>query len=223
VTGEGTNKSVWEISTAHGKVSAGRVIVATNAYADGLFPFLCRSFVATRSSHVATVPLPLEVIASVLKGGRASSDTHGDLYFAHTTLDNRIITGGKLFFNFNWDARLRAHVAKRLARMFSPVGPDVLFDYVWHGDVAITVDFNPRLNQLVPGILAVTGYSGRGVALSIALGKQLAETAQGVRAADDLDIPLTPVAPIPLHDLAVPLSRFELLRYRFNDWREVPA
>jgi glycine/D-amino acid oxidase-like deaminating enzyme len=219
----GTHHSAWEISTEQGKVSAGRVIVATNAYTDNLFPPLRRSFVATRSSQVATAPLPPEVIARVLKGGLASSDTHGDLYFAHPTPDNRIVTGGKLFFNSNWEARLRTHVAERLARLFPAMGPGVQFDYVWHGDVAITVDFNPRLNQLAPGILAVAGYSGRGVALSIALGQRLAEAAQDIRAADDLDIPLTPVAPIPLHALVAPLSRFELLRYRLNDRREVRA
>ncbi|GHT93934.1 FAD-dependent oxidoreductase [Betaproteobacteria bacterium] len=218
---EGVNKSGWEIATARGKLSAGKVIVATNAYTDNLFPSLRRSFVATRSSQLATAPLPPDVIARVLKGGLASSDTHGDLFFAHPTPDNRIVTGGKLFFPHNRDVRLRAHVTKRLARIFPAVGAEVQFDYAWHGDVAITVDFNPRLNQLAPGILAVAGYSGRGVALSIALGQRLAEAAQDIRAADDLDIPLTPVAPIPLHGLLAPLSRFELLRYRLNDRREV--
>lgn len=212
----------WRVETARGVVRAGKVIVATDAYADRLFPQLRKAFVPVRVFQQATTPLPVEVRAQVLPGGQALSDTHGDMYFARPTVDGRLVTGGALVLDHNWPARLDRHIGRRLRTLFPAIGHDTRFEYVWDGHVAITLDFLPHLHELAPGVLTVSGYNGRGVALSTTCGRVLAEAALG-RSSDDLDIPLTPLRPVPLHGVVKRVASLELLRYRWRDGREVSA
>ena len=52
-------RSGWLAVTANGAtVRAGTVLMATNAYADGLVPGLARSIVALNSLQIATAPIP---------------------------------------------------------------------------------------------------------------------------------------------------------------------
>ncbi|RIX49761.1 MAG: FAD-binding oxidoreductase [Rhodocyclales bacterium GT-UBC] len=212
----------WRVETPRGAVRAGQVIVATDAYADQLFPQLRKSVVPVRFFQQATEPLPPEVLAKVLPGKQALSDTHADMRFARPTVDGRIVSGGTLVFKHDWKNRLESHTRQRLHEVFPAIRPDIKFDYVWDGHVAMTTDFLPRLHELATGIVTVTGYNGRGVALATQSGQLLAEAALG-RAADDLDLPLTPLRTIPLHGVVKRVASLELLRYRWRDTREVSA
>ncbi len=212
----------WRVETPLGAVRTGQVIVATDAYADQLFPQLRKSVVPVRFFQQATEPLPPEVLAKVLPGKQALSDTHADMRFARPTVDGRIVSGGTLVFKHDWRKRLESHTRQRLHEVFPAIRPDIKFDYVWDGHVAMTTDFLPRLHELAPGIVTVTGYNGRGVALATQSGQMLAEAALG-RHVDDLDLPLTPLRTIPLHGLLTRVASLELLRYRWRDTREVSA
>lgn len=215
-----TQDGGWRVTTPGGDVTVGKVIVATDAYADNLFPDLRRAIVPLRFFQLATNILPEEVRAKVLPGGQSVSDTHGDLYFFRPTAEGRIVTGGALVFQADWQNRLGKLLKDRFRTVFPAVGDDVRFDYQWDGTIGFTVDFLPHLHELAPGIVTVSGYNGRGVALATNSGKVLAEAALG-RAVDDLDIPLSPVKPLPLHGLITQVAGLELARYRWRDAREV--
>lgn len=220
VTAEGDG---WRLTTPHGSVLAGKVVVATDSYADDLFPSLRRSLVPVRFFQIATEPLPPEITSRVLARGQSLSDTHADLYFFRPTADRRIVSGGALVFETGWRGRLESRVADRLYRVFPAfAGQDIRFEYAWDGTIAFTLDFLPHLHQLAPGVVTVTGYNGRGVALATASGRVLAQAALG-QALDDLDIPLSPVRPVPLQGVLRRLAGLELLRYRLRDRREVAA
>lgn len=211
----------WVVATQHAKVNAHQIILATDAYSGDLFPNIPRSFVAVKSWQLATTPLPEHVTHALLKNNIALSDSHADLHFAHLTSDNRLISGGKLFFEYNAQQRMKNYTAKRICKMFPAIPANIQFDYVWNGLVGITVDFTPRLHQLAPGVLTVMGYSGRGAALGISMGRILAEATLGQRHVDDLDIPLTQVKPIPCHTILKKLAILNLLYYRWKDSREI--
>ncbi len=210
----------WRLKTPGGAVVAGKVVVATDAYADELFPALRRSIVPVRSYQMATQALPPELLSRILPLNHALSDSHRDLYFFHATRDRRIVTGGALALNVQWQSRLDRRIGERLRSVFPILGGDVRFDYRWYGDVAITTNFLPHFHRVAPGIVTVIGYNGRGLALAAAAGRVLAQAALG-HDPDDLDLPLTPLATIPLQGLARRFSRIELLRYRWLDRREV--
>jgi len=212
----------WRVDTPHGAVIADKVVIATDAYADQLLPKLRCSIVPVRFFQQATEPLSPKVRSQVLPTGYALSDSHADMRFARPTVDGRLVSGGTLVLKHNWQKRLEHHTRSRLHQVFPALGPAQRFEYAWDGHVAMTTDFLPHLHEFAPGIVSITGYNGRGVALATRSGQLLAEAAQG-RHVDDLDLPLTRLQTIPLHGVVKRVASLELLRYRWRDTREVAA
>ncbi|TXL82196.1 FAD-binding oxidoreductase [Vineibacter terrae] len=210
----------WQVRTPAGALRAGRVVIATNAYSDDLWPGLKREVVPVFSFQMATQPLSDNLRKSLLPGRQAMSDTRGDLHFCRYTHDHRLVTGAPLLWRGDLDRRLRAHVAARLQRLFPQLGT-ITFDHLWCGYVGMTADYFPRLHELAPGIATWIGCNGRGVALATAMGPELARWAAGHARLDELALPVTPLQPIPAHALARRLARFMLWMYRRRDAREV--
>ena len=87
-----------------------------------------------------------------------------------------------------------------LARLKSalPILGEPRIQFRWAGNVAITTDHVPHLNELAPNLYAGLGYNGRGVAMSTMMGKLLAERVAGTRA-EDIPLPAMPFERIPFH------------------------
>ena len=213
----------WIATTAKGEVRAHALVLATNAYTGefsaSLAPAIAREVVPVLSWQMATEPLPEEVRATVIPGRQAMSDTHGELYFARYDTSHRLVTGGALIAPHDPVARLKAMVGKRLKRLWPQIG-EVRFDYVWNGYVGMTTDFLPRIHRLGPDAYAWAGCNGRAVALSVALGGELARAVRGETDAS-LALPFTDPAPIPVHGLFRRLAPLALLLYRGRDAREL--
>jgi glycine/D-amino acid oxidase-like deaminating enzyme len=213
----------WLVKTALGQISGKALVVATNAYSDefskSLIPDLAREVVPVVSWQMATQPLSDNVRNTIIPGRQAMSDTHGELYFARYDARNRLVTGGAVIGPGNKAERIKARVTERLQRLWPQIG-DVSFDYVWNGYVGMTTDFLPRMHRLGPDAYGWTGCNGRAVALSIALGGELAKAVRGA-AEHDLALPFTEPTPIPAHGLLRRLAPLMLLVYRRRDAREI--
>src|SRR5436305_7632110 len=181
----------WVVKTAAGEISGRALIVATNAYtgqfSKSLAPDIAREVVPVLSWQMATQPLSESVRKTVIPGRQAMSDTHGELYFARYDARNRLVTGGAVIGPGNKVERIKARVAERLKRLWPQIG-DVSFDHVWNGYVGMTTDFLPRIHRLGPDAFGWTGCNGRAVALSVALGDELAKAVRG-HPARDLELP----------------------------------
>ena len=70
--------------------------------------------------------------------------------------------------------------------------------YSWSGIAAVEPDFLPHLVDLGPNLIAGFACNGRGIAMTTAMGRVLADWASGTEPSD-LPIPFAPPAPIPLH------------------------
>ena len=215
--------NVWVIATPRGEVRARALVLATNTYtgefSKGLAPAIAREVVPVRSWQMATQPLSDNVRKTVIPGRQAMSDTHGELYFARYDARHRLVTGGALISPINTAERLKAIVAARLQRLWPQIG-EVRFDYVWNGHVGITRDFLPRAHRLGPDAYAWAGCNGRAVALSVALGRELAGAVRGVPL-DTLALPFTDPKPLPAHALVRRLAPAMLALYRRRDAREM--
>lgn len=211
----------WLVKTPNATIIASAVLLATNAYtgafASTLAPPIRRSFIPITSWQMATEPLTDEQNTSILPTNPAISDTRGDLQFFRKDAQNRLITGSALMFKTNAHTRLRTYIAKRLTKTF-PQLPNPQFSHIWCGYVGITTDFFPRFHQLGPNYIGFTGYNGRGLALTIPLGIQLAEALLGTKQAD-LAIPLSDPRPIPFHSIAKRVAPVALAKYRWRDTR----
>ena len=212
----------WIVTTPHGEIGGRALILATNAYtgefAKTLAPEIAREVMPVRSWQMATEPLSDAARKIVIPGRQAMSDTHGELYFARYDARNRLVTGGA---QIGSDAdSLKASVAARLKRLWPEIG-DVRFDYVWNGYVGMTTDFLPRIHRLGPDAYAWAGCNGRAVALSIAIGQELAKAARGV-AEHELALPFTEPVPWVAHGLLRRLAPLMLMVYRRRDAAEIP-
>ena len=155
------------------------------------------------------------------------SDTHRELYFARWDARGRLVTGGAAILPGQGGANLRATVAKRLQRLWPQIG-DVTFDYVWNGFVGMTPDNvlrpdlpgYPRFHKLGPLGFAWAGCNGRAVALSIALGRELARATQGTPD-DELALPFTDPKPQPAQGVLRRIAPLALPYYRYLDSREI--
>lgn len=210
--------SQWAITTPRGKVLADRVVLATNAYSDDLWPGLRTEVIPVRSYQMATTPVSDNVRKTILPQGHALSDTQGDLYFYRFDANGRLVTGGALIVRAGWEGRIRARIGERVATVYPQLGVPT-FDYVWHGYVGVNQDRLPHIHELAPGVHAWTGCNGRGVALATAIGREFARAAAGM-AEQDLALPFSPVRPIAAHGLAVKLAPAALGLYRWRDGRD---
>jgi glycine/D-amino acid oxidase-like deaminating enzyme len=208
----------WRISTPQGGLAARRVVIATNAYSDQLWPGLARTVVPVPSYQMATEPLSKALRQTILPTDSALSDTHGDLYFCRYDGRGRLVTGGALVFDAGYEDRLKRLIGARLQTLFPQLG-EVRFDYIWQGDIGMTADGLPHVHRLADGVYAWVGCNGRGVALATALGGVLADAARGVPASG-LPVPFVPLAPIAAHALVKRLARLMLLVYRWRDARD---
>ncbi len=190
----------WVATTPGGSVRARRVILATNAYAGRLWPRLGRSFFPLRVFQVATGPLPLAVRARLLPGGQAVSDSRRNLFTFRFDAQNRLISGGMHVLSVGADARVPRAIHRRLARFLDlPDLPPLAFS--WSGMASVMPDFLPRLVELGPGLIAGFACNGRGIAMSTAMGRELAGWAAG-RDISALAIPVRSLTTIPFHGLA---------------------
>jgi glycine/D-amino acid oxidase-like deaminating enzyme len=211
--------SLWRIGTARGGVRAERVVIATHAYSDGLWPGLARSVFPVTSYQMASVPLPEAARKSVLPFDHACSDTHGDLHFFRWDAAGRLVTGGALVLPWGWRERLARRIGERVARVFPQLGVP-RFEFQWHGRLGITLDRLPHVHELAPGVLAWLGCNGRGLALATAIGRELARACLGTPLAS-LPLPFTPLRPVPGHALASGRETLALVYYRYRDAREL--
>ncbi len=184
----------WVMTVAGQRVQADRVLLSTNGYTDGLFRGLKGSILPMTPIQIATDPLQEEEIESILPGGQTLSDTRRLLLYTRREPDRRLVFGGigygKLFGGingFNW-------LLKDAARVFPMIASD-RWRYRWGGQIALTADHIPHLHEPAPGLLAGLGYNGRGVAMSMVMGRLLAERALGADPAS-LPFPMTPIRPL---------------------------
>ena len=203
------------LTCAGGTLGARRVLVCTNAYTDAIAPRLRRSMVPVRSVQVATDPLPGDIRAGILPQGHSASDSRRLLLYFRLDDEGRFMIGGRGDYR---EAGLQRQYAalRRAARRIYPQLGDTPWTYAWGGFVAITPDHYPHLDRLGAGIMAATGYNGRGVAMATAMGKVLSDWAQG-RPEAELDFPVTEPRPIPFHFLRRPAVAAAVTWARFRD------
>lgn len=190
--------SAWTLETADGKtLRAKSVIVATNAYADGLIPGLARTLLPLHSFQIATEPLPYEVLANILPGGQVVSDSRRIVIYYRKGPDNRVLIGGRGSMAEPTDPKAWVHLEHALKRLY-PALADVKIEKHWYGRVAVTLDHLPHVHEPEPSLMIAAGCQGRGVGLMTALAPRLVDYLAS-RDPEHIPLPITPIRPIPFH------------------------
>ncbi len=184
----------WALTFPGGRITAAKVIVATNAYGDliGSMPWQAHVGELTKLGYFqfATNPLPADVIRTILPERQGCWDTGLVMTSFRLDQQNRMIFGSIGNLDAIAEGTHRAFAERALRRLFPQIGA-FRFEYWWDGRIGMTTTNLPRLHELAPGVLSVSGYNGRGISPGSVFGKALAAHVTG----DTSAIPLaqTPV------------------------------
>ncbi|MED5611612.1 MULTISPECIES: FAD-binding oxidoreductase [Pseudomonas] len=176
------------LRTPGGTVTAGRVVLATNAWAAQI-PELRRTILPVTSTVVATAPIPDRLKWIGWTGGEAVTDSQLMVDYYRTTRDGRIAFGkgtGMISFasrideGFDDDAQLSRDTEADFRRTY-PQLHDVPITHSWCGPIDRTYDSLPVFGHLqdAPHIFYGIGWSGNGVGPSRLGGRILASLALG--------------------------------------------
>lgn len=204
----------WRAVTAKGTVTAEKILLATNGYTDDLWPRLRQSIVPVFGAIVASAALP-ESIAQGVMPSRASLYEIGALtVYYRVDGGRRLLIGGRGPMNEISSPQAVPHL-QGYARRLWPALEQVPWTHAWGGRLAMTTDHFPHVHEPAPGAMACLGYNGRGVAVSTALGAQLAQRLMNGSA--PVDLPITPIKSIGLHPFWPLAVRAEIVRGRIVD------
>lgn len=169
------------VTTDKGSVTAGRVLLAVNAYGDQKLERTMASHVMPISSFIgATVPLEGKAAETVLPGRESVDDSRFVVRYFRRLKDGRLLFGGREAYGGETPADIEAGVRRQMAEVY-PALKHVEITHAWGGSVGITLPRQPFVREVMPGVTAMGGYSGHGVMLSNFTGRMWAEAVAGNR------------------------------------------
>ncbi len=193
-------RNKWHIKTPTGILIADRVLIATNAYIEHIYPLIKSSFTPMHYCQMATPPLNEEQLKHFLPGRNGTWDTRMVMRSFRTDAAGRLIIGtiGNIFAD---SAPLFTSWANKIVReTFPGIGP-VEWTYKWSGRIACSENYVPNLHDLGRGLYSVSGFSGRGIAPGTAFGREMADFILGRINSRDLPLPLSTIKSVPLNKL----------------------
>lgn len=164
----------WYARTAKARVRSERVIIATNAYTEGEWTEIAKTFYLVYYYQIASEPLSGEVADRILPYGTGAWDTRLALSSFRRDDDGRLLLGTvggtqlkpKSFYQ-SW--------ANTVQKSYYPDLPAFKWQYEWCGSFGFTQDHIFRVMEPDEGLLTATAYNGRGITAGTMMGKCFAE------------------------------------------------
>jgi gamma-glutamylputrescine oxidase len=161
-----------EITTAQGNFKCAQVIVATNAFAQQLFPQL--AVIPGRGQVLVTKPV---------KGLKLQGTYHfNEGYYYFRNIDGRVLFGGGRNLDFDaeqtWDFGHTEKVKQQLTQYLKDIilpDHDFKIDYWWSGIMGFGEDIKPIVKQVEPNLFCAVRCNGMGVAMGSLVGEEVAE------------------------------------------------
>lgn len=182
----------WQVRANGQTLRAKRLLLATNAYFDGIDMGFRPEIIAVSYFQFATAPMPDHLREEILSGGEGCWDTAMVMSSFRIDRAGRMIVGA--IGNTEGPGRLvhAAWARRKLAQVY-PQLAHLPFDHEWRGRIAMTSDHIPKIVAFGPDALACFGYSGRGICPGTVFGRDAA------LALLDGRMDRLPVAPVATH------------------------
>ncbi len=217
VTALRRDQDVWQVETEHGTVTADRVVLATNAYTDNLYPGLRDVFATIHYFQFATPPLD-DKADHILRQRQGLWDTCPIMFSFRRDKSNRLVIGSMGRVHGDRSTGLSHRWARhRIKRVFPELG-DVPFESAWHGKIAKTSDHLPKICQLADGLWTAIGYNGRGITTGTLFGKAMANLLSGTDPSD-LPLPVTGLVTVPRNKMKAQI--YDLVFTANQMWKSV--
>lgn len=199
----------WVLATPRGRVTARKVILATNGYSSENLPDWLRGrYLPVQSSVIVTRPLSKEEQAA--QGWTTAQMAYDSRKLLHYF---RLMPDGRFLFGMRGGLRAtpaaQAAIARRIRSDFAAMFPawrNIEITHEWSGLVCLTASLTPFVGAVPdhPGLYAGLGFHGNGVAMGTEAGRILSALVMG----QDPEVPAMPGI------LAQPPRRFPLGRHR---------
>ena len=188
--------SAWHVETPTGTVRADKLILATNGYTGDLWPNLRRSIVPVYSAIVASEPLPDAIAQTIMPTRSVLYEMGSVTVYYRLDRGNRLLMGGRSRRRDISEPHELQYLIDYALRLW-PALHGIRWTHAWSGQLAVTQDHYPHVHEPDESVLVCLGYNGRGVAMSTAMGPQIARRVLG----GEIDMPITTLKEIPFHAL----------------------
>ncbi|QDQ26172.1 FAD-binding oxidoreductase [Chitinimonas arctica] len=172
------------VETERGRVRAGKLVLACNAYIDRLDSRLQRKVLPVGTYMIATEPLDESLASSLLPSGHAVSDNQFILDYFRLSADRRLLFGGKCTYTGRTPSRLAEGMRQDMLKVF-PQLREARISHAWGGHIDITVPRTPDFGR-AGNVYWAQGFSGHGLVPTCVAGRVLAEAIRGDQAHLDL-------------------------------------
>ncbi|HEY9196788.1 MAG TPA: FAD-binding oxidoreductase [Mucilaginibacter sp.] len=159
------------LKTTQGDFKAGRVILATNAFASRLYPEL--DVVPGRGQVLVTKPIP---------GLKLKGTFHfNEGYYYFRNIDSRVLFGGgrnldykaEETFDFGHTDAVKKKLTDYLHQVILP-GHNAEIDYWWSGIMGFGEQLTPIVKEVQPHVFCAVRCNGMGVAMGSLVGEEVA-------------------------------------------------
>ncbi|MDF2077563.1 FAD-binding oxidoreductase [Pseudomonas mendocina] len=168
------------VHTANGQVRAKYLVLACNAYINGLNPTLSGKVLPAGSYIIATEQLSEEQARQLIPQNMALCDQRVTVDYYRLSADRRLLFGGACHYSGRDPADIAGYMKPKMLKVF-PQLADVRIDYQWGGMIGIGANRLPQIGRLKdqPNVFHAQAYAGHGVNATHLAGKLLAEAIAG--------------------------------------------
>lgn len=168
----------FAIATPNGRIRAGSVVLAGNAYHRLERRRLGRLLFPAGSYIIATEPLGEARAAGINPRNLAVIDSNLVIDYFRLSADNRLLFGGLCHYSNRDPVSISAALRPRMLKLY-PELEDVAIDYEWGGKIGIVITRVPLIRRIAPDLYALQGYSGHGLAMTHIAGEIIADAIGG--------------------------------------------
>lgn len=164
------------VHTAQGVVRADNLVLACNAYLNGLQPKLAGKVLPAGSYIIATERLPEPLQRELLPQNMAVCDQRVALDYFRLSADGRLLFGGACHYSGRDPKDIAAYMQPKMLEVF-PQLIGIGIDYQWGGMIGIGANRLPQIGRLAehPNVFYAQAYSGHGLNATHLAGRLLAE------------------------------------------------
>jgi glycine/D-amino acid oxidase-like deaminating enzyme len=168
------------------------------------------------SAIVSSAPLPDAVARDIMPTRSVLYELGHITVYYRLDRDNRLLMGGRCVQRDITEPHELRYLVDYACHLW-PALRGIGWTHAWSGQLAITRDHYPHVHEPHDDVMVCLGYNGRGVAMSTAMGPQLARRIVGGRA-EELDMPITTIREIRFHALWRSAVTARMIQGRIRDW-----
>jgi gamma-glutamylputrescine oxidase len=166
------------VNTNFGSVKAKTLVLAGNAYLEGLENTSQQKIIRITSTVGVTTPLSIEQINDILPGATAVADCNNILDYFRITGDQRLLFGAGADYLGRETKNKKQFIRDHILKLFPQLN-NINLEFAWDGYIAGTINQLPEIKQLQSNIYIAHGFSGHGLALTGLAGMLISEKISG--------------------------------------------